>query len=82
MVDVKAIKENYPDLLCMEEYDDAIIGVVERCGTQAICYDYQKILEILMFQDGMPEEDARDYIAFNIVGAWVGEHTPFVLITE
>lgn len=74
------IKENYPDLLTMDGFDDAILGVVERIGIQAICYSERKIIDILMKRDGMDAQDAYDYFAFNIIGAYVGEHTPFVMM--
>jgi len=74
------IKENYPDLLTMDGFDDAILGVVERIGTQAICYSERKIINILVARDSCSVEDAYDYFQFNIMGAYVGEHTPFVMM--
>ena len=71
------LSEEYPDLLKADGFDEAIIGVVERLGTQAICYDTEKVIEILMRD--MPEEEAWEYFQYNIAGAWVGEHTPFFL---
>ena len=71
------LSEEYPDLLKADGFDEAIIGVVERLGTQAICYDTEKVIEILMRD--MPEEDAWEYFQYNIAGDWVGEHTPFFL---
>ena len=71
------LSEEYPDLLKADGFDEAVIGVVERLGTQAICYDTEKIIEILMRD--MSEEEALEYFQYNIAGAWVGEHTPFFL---
>jgi hypothetical protein len=71
------ISEIYPDLLKADGFDEAIIGVVERIGVQAICYDKDKVIKILM--KDMSEEEAYEYFEFNIGGAWVGEHTPFFL---
>ena len=47
------ISEEYPDLLKADGFDDAIIGVVERIGVQAICYDQEKVIDILIERDGM-----------------------------
>ena len=74
------ISEEYPDLLKADGLDDAIIGVVQRMGIQAICYDEDKVLAILMERDGMTLEEAIEYFDFNIAGAWVGDSTPFFLI--
>ena len=73
------ISEEYPDLLKADGFDDAIIGVVERIGIQAICYDQEKVIDILIERDGMDYEEAIEYFEFNIAGAWVGESTPFFL---
>ena len=74
------LSEEYPDLLKADGFDEAVIGVVERLGTQAICYDTEKIIEILMRD--MSEEEALEYFQYNIAGAWVGEHTPFFLTRD
>lgn len=72
------ISEEYPDLLKADGFDEAILEVVQRMGIQAICYDEDKVTEILM-GDGMTYEEAVEYFDFNIAGAWVGESTPFFL---
>jgi hypothetical protein len=72
------ISEEYPELLKADGFDDAILGVVQRMGIQAICYDQDKVIDILM-GDGMTYEEAVEYFEFNIAGAWVGESTPFFL---
>ncbi len=62
------------------EYDEAIIGVVERAASPpVIAYDTQKILDIL--ERTMPMEDAQDHFDYNIVGSYMGERTP-VFITS
>ena len=71
------ISEVYPELLKADGFDEAIVGVVQRMGVQAICYDQEKVIEILMRD--MSYEDAIEYFEFNIAGAWVGEATPFFL---
>jgi len=70
------------DLLFMSEpeYDQAIIGVMERAGgSPVIAYDTQKILEIL--ERSMPMEDAQEFFEYNILGAYMGDRTP-VYITQ
>ena len=70
------ISEEYPDLLFCDGYDDCIMGVVDRCGSNScVCYDVEKIVSKLL-KEGMTEEEAYEYFNFNIVGAYVGEFTP------
>ena len=72
-----SISEEYPELLKADGFDEAILGVVQRMDVQALCYDKDKVIEILM-QD-MSHEEAVEYFEYNVAGAWVGEFTPFFL---
>lgn len=40
-------------------------------------YDGEKVLQCFM-DDGMTEDEAREWIDFNVEGAYVGEDTPIV----
>ena len=73
------INEN---MLFADGFDDALIGYMERAGMPSVaCYDKYKCIEILA--EDMPYEDASEYFYFNVVGAYVGEHTPcFLTATE
>ena len=75
------IAEFNEELLMLDPsyFDKAIVGVVTNVKTQAVCYDVNKIIKILMKEDKMTEEEAREYFEFNILGAWVGEYTPMYL---
>jgi hypothetical protein len=75
------IAEFNEELLMLEPayFDKAIVGVVTNVKNQAVCYDVNKIIKILMKEDKMTEEEAREYFEFNILGAWVGEYTPVYL---
>ena len=75
------ISETYPDLLVIEQnyLDPAILGVVTRMGLEAVCYDENKVIQLLMENDHMTEEEAIEYMEYNMKGAWVGETTPVFL---
>lgn len=76
------IVEQYgEELLFMDPsyYDAAIIGVVHQFMHATVCYDVNKIIEILAEQDGMTQEEAIEFFDYNILGAWVGEKTPSFL---
>jgi len=64
-----------PDLLYMDEFEEALMGVVQRMGETTTCYNSAMIIEILMRD--MSYEDAIEHFEFNIAGAYVGVHTPF-----
>ena len=46
---------------------------------EVFVYSYDKILDILMIEDGMTEREAIDYIEYNIAGSYVGELTPILV---
>lgn len=44
-----------------------------------LVYDGDKILDILTKRDGMAPDDAREYVSYNIEGAYMGPETPIVI---
>ena len=67
------------DILKIDGFDKAIIGLQEGIQPRLV-YDLWKIVDVLT--EDMSEEDALDYIAYNITGAYVGESTPVIVDTE
>lgn len=66
------------DILQIDGYDSAIIGVGERCGqVPVLVYDGAKIMEMLLLD--MDEDDAHEWYDFNIAGAWLGNNTPLLV---
>ena len=68
------------ELLKINGFDDAIIGV-EESVEQKLIYDIDKIAEILITRDQMTEDDAYEYISFNITSAYVGKKTRILVKT-
>lgn len=66
--------------LLIEGADDAILGFIQRCGQPPVAiYDNDRLIEHFMAQ-GMTFEEAVEWIDYNVIGAWVGEGTPAVLV--
>ena len=61
-----------------DNFDDAIIGT--DCNGKLV-YDINKMIEILVTRDEMSEEDAIEYLDFNILNAYVGDMTPVHIYT-
>jgi len=71
------LAENNDEVMFADGFEDAIIGMVHgACRTPVVAYDYHKCVEILVKRDGMDEEEAEEYISFNVTGAYMGELTP------
>ena len=73
-----AFELEFPGLLFMDGVDNAIIGMAERDSIPVVAYSIMKILENLVAR-GMAMHEAREFMSFNIEGAFVGEHTPLLV---
>ena len=78
-VDIVECTEN---VITMDGYNDCIIGVISTFdGKQVIAYDIEKVLTRLRERDGMSEIEAIEFFEFNMLGAWMGDHTPMFIAT-
>lgn len=65
------------EVLFMDGFEAALVGVVTRIGLEPIaCYDLDAVLAILRNRDGMTEEEALEHFEYNLIGGYVGERTP------
>lgn len=57
----------YEDSIVYEnlEYDEAIMGVTLDGN---VLYDYNGMVELLMTRDGMTEEEANEWLSYNVIG--------------
>jgi hypothetical protein len=78
------LSEYNENMIFADGFDNAIIGYVERFGTEIIAlYSRPACIDILVERDGMTHEEAEEFFEFNVIGAWVGDCTPaFATITE
>jgi hypothetical protein len=75
-------------MLKIDGHDDAILGPALIWGmdkkgggirTNVLVYDAEAIRTTLMERDNMDSEEAREYIEFNIEGAYMGPDTPILV---
>lgn len=59
-------------------YDDALIGVSEDCRA---VYDYDKMIEWLIKEEGWTAEDAMEWIDYNTIRAlpYMGSGAPIIM---
>jgi len=81
------IEDAVPEAMLMEGHDNALIGYIERFGSEPVaCYDYNVVIRNLMNEFYGHEEEQEAYEAaiewyqYNMIGAWVGEGTPCFLL--
>jgi hypothetical protein len=72
-------------MLKIDGHDNAILGPAFMWNNnqlvQTLVYDAEMIRENLM-NDGMTAEEAREFIEFNIEGAYLGDGTPILVWTQ
>ena len=73
------VKENYPEALIADGFDAAIVAYT---NDGKLVYEVPRMVQILMTRDKMSEEDAQEYIDYNVLGAYVGEMMPIYIYTE
>jgi hypothetical protein len=65
-----------------EKYDKAIAGIAsvwqKNQRVETLIYSGQKLMEIFM-EEGMTDEEAIEWISFNIEGAYMGLSTPIIM---
>ena len=70
----------YRDAVIFEnpDYDSAIIGVSDD---NRVVYDYDKMVECLVKEDGMEYDEAMEFIDYNTIRAcpYMGDKAPIVL---
>lgn len=70
-------------MLKIDGHDDAVIGPAMIWGNgeriSVLVYNAEAIRTTLVLRDGMSAEEAREYIEFNIEGAYMGPDTPILV---
>jgi len=75
---LETLKEENPEALMLDGFDDAILGIIRRCSSKTVLvYDRDKMITIL--SKDMNREEAEEFISYNIEGAWMGESTPYIM---
>lgn len=58
--------------LYADGFDDAIIGLEMNGSLPRVVYSIEKMVFILMQRDEMTEEEAVEFISFNVTSAYLG----------
>jgi len=70
-------------MLKIDGHDDAILGPAfiwhGNNRVSVLVYDAEVIRQTLMNRDGMEADGAREFIEFNIEGAYMGPETPILV---
>lgn len=77
---LQELGDEFPDMVVWEGFDSAIIGTGTRCGMETVLiYNFDKMVNILVKRDKMERMEAVEYLEFNLVGCFAGDHTPMTM---
>jgi hypothetical protein len=77
------INESAEGSVLLTDLDDAILGIVEEFGNDPrVLYSKEKIINILIENEGMSKSEALEYYDFNILGMYVSDQNPVFLTTD
>jgi hypothetical protein len=66
-----------------DDLDDSIIGQASIWNgnkrVEVLVYDADKMIKVFKDRDGMTEDEAYEYILFNIENSYIGEDTPVLV---
>lgn len=69
--------EKIPPIMLADGFERAFIGIAEDwAGHPRAVYDYGKCIRVLMVEQHMSEDEAVEWMDFNVVGAYIGAATP------
>ena len=66
-------------IMLADGFEEAFVGIGQQFTHTFAVYDHGRCVQILMERDGMTEEEAEEFMEFNVTGAWVGKGTPVFL---
>lgn len=75
---VEDIAEHNPDAILWDNCDSAIVGITTDGN---VVYSIERLWNVFIGQ-GMSEEEAMEWVDFNLIGAYVGEYTPIHIYTN
>lgn len=73
-----------PDALLADGLEGAYLGYTVNFHHKHVAvYDYERCIQVLIDRDGMDYDGADEFLQFNTLDAYVGEHGPlFVNVTR
>lgn len=67
-------------LITYDGFESAELGLGVRCGFEYVkVYSFDKMIDVLVERDVMEEDEAEEFIDYNIIGAHLGERTPVIV---
>ena len=67
-------------------FDDCVIGTAsiwrDQQMVEVLVYSGEKMIELLMKRDIMDDEEAQEFLDFNVIGAYIGIDTPVIVFED
>lgn len=75
----EALAEANPEAVVFDGCDAALVGyAAQQFQAPLAVYDWDALVQVFRDQ-GMDDDDALDWVAYNVEGLWAGQFTPLIL---
>ena len=65
------------------DFEEAKLGIMRRAGQDSVTvYDYDRCVAVLMRKEGWTDEEAEEWMEYNVLGSWMGDETPAFVVTN
>ena len=65
------------------DFEEAKLGIMRRAGQDSVTvYDYDRCVAVLMRKEGWTDEEAEEWMEYNVLGVWLGDETPAFVVTN
>lgn len=76
------VGENAEGAVLFDGCDDALLGYGSRIDMEPVAiYSYRLLVDCFANQ-GMDEDEAIEYVEYNIVALWAGDRTPIIVYEQ
>lgn len=69
-------------ILLADGFERAFLGIGEHDGKSIPIYSVKRAIRILIERDGMSYDDAREYLDFNVLSAFISDPMPIWIEDE
>jgi hypothetical protein len=78
---VEFVNSNAEGAVVFPGCESALVGYAARINLEPVAVYSYNLLVGAHIEQGLNEEEAIEYVDYNIVGLWAGERTPVILYT-
>ena len=80
--ELRRYEEESDQPLHADGFEEALVGYGVQFNQRLAIYDYARCVRVLVERHEMTEQEAVEYMEYNVVGAYAGRRTPVFLCMD